>query len=135
MGIAGAAAASTENLANDVMEGLRKYHYNNKLQDILVNAILSEMDNTEQEILSQGIMTLNRQVSNMNSDSVVDYLLLHSSIHEFPVINQDLQQQNDDDVHCECGDNLDIDFILNDVDQLGILYEDEEDTEDESECK
>ncbi len=76
--------ASTDNLAIEVLKSLKRYHYNNKLQEILVNAVLSEMDVSEQELLSLGLMDMNRNTSNMNDNKVVEYLLLHASIQQIP---------------------------------------------------
>ena len=78
-------SASTEHLHNDVLDSLKQYHYNNKLQNILINAILTEMEQEEQEILSKGLITMNRQESQVDGTSVVDYLLLHSAIDELPI--------------------------------------------------
>eukprot|EP00485_Elphidium_margaritaceum_P001745 CAMPEP_0202694468 /NCGR_PEP_ID=MMETSP1385-20130828/8324_1 /ASSEMBLY_ACC=CAM_ASM_000861 /TAXON_ID=933848 /ORGANISM="Elphidium margaritaceum" /LENGTH=732 /DNA_ID=CAMNT_0049350321 /DNA_START=25 /DNA_END=2223 /DNA_ORIENTATION=- len=83
--------ASVHDLSSEVMESLRGYNYNNKLQGILVNAVLTEMETEEQEILNEGLMNLNRQTSLMDTDAVVDYLLLHSSIDELPHHNKQWQ--------------------------------------------
>jgi len=74
--------ASTRSLANDCLESLRRYQYNNKLQSILVNAILSEMNAEDQRILTKDFTNLNRKRSHMHKDAVVDFLLLYSPVKE-----------------------------------------------------
>ena len=78
-------AASKKNLSKQVMNCMRKYNYNNKLQDILVNALLSELDHEQEEVLIHGLLTMNKEKSNVDSNSVVDYLLLHSAIDQIPM--------------------------------------------------
>ena len=73
-------AASTGDLDVDHLQSLKRYRHHNKLKDILVNAVLSEMELEDQEVLSQGLQALNRQMSDMNEDVVVDYLLLSDSV-------------------------------------------------------
>eukprot|EP00485_Elphidium_margaritaceum_P001610 CAMPEP_0202689094 /NCGR_PEP_ID=MMETSP1385-20130828/4437_1 /ASSEMBLY_ACC=CAM_ASM_000861 /TAXON_ID=933848 /ORGANISM="Elphidium margaritaceum" /LENGTH=633 /DNA_ID=CAMNT_0049344181 /DNA_START=36 /DNA_END=1937 /DNA_ORIENTATION=+ len=77
-------SASTANLSGDYLSSLKKFNYGNKLQRVLVNAILSEMDDDEQSMVENGILTLNNEQSNMDGNSICDYLLLYSPVEELP---------------------------------------------------
>jgi len=90
--IAGSAASNKE-LDVDHLQSLKRYRHQNKLKDILVNAVLEEMELEDQQVLSEGLQQLNRQTSNMNEDVVVDYLLLHSRIDELPLHNKKWQKR------------------------------------------
>ena len=72
-------AAASENLAIDA---LKRFHYRSKLIKILVNAVLHELSEEDQELLSNGLLNLNREVDVMNDEQVLEWLLLHCPIDE-----------------------------------------------------
>ena len=78
--------ASTHCLATDVLQNLTKFNFDNKLQYVLVNCILSELEGDDKQVLSKGLLSLNRETSVMDNASVVEYLLLHSTIDEDAVV-------------------------------------------------
>ena len=140
-------ASTTEHLSAEFLQSLKRYNYGNKLQNILVNAILTEIEQEEQEILNQGILSINRQATEMDSNTVVDYLLLHSNVADLPQnrkrfnrklnicmdysafstilpspippspITPDGVSGFDDDLDWDCLGGLDVDDILDEVDK------------------
>ena len=78
---------------NGVLDWLKSYQYDTKLQEILVNAILNEMDAEKQMLLAQELLTMNREQSQADGRVFVDYLLLHSQIDTLPRrTNKEYQQ-------------------------------------------
>ena len=72
-------AASTSNLICPsnctYVASLKQYQYGNKLQRILVDAIISEMDCDERELMNEGLLNMQRNQSEVKGDNVVDYLV------------------------------------------------------------
>jgi len=142
--------ASNEFFSTDYLKSLRKYNFGNKLQQILVNAILSGLDDEQQSVLSRGILALNQQLASMNGNNIVDYLLLHSSVSQVPWqqsqlsalgnrLNLDIKSpatpisydDEEDSVYSDLFDTMNVDTILQQVEQkefeMGVSDHDDDD--------
>ena len=107
----------------------------------MVNAILTEMEEDDAKILSHGLLTMNREESQVDGNTVVDYLLLHSAIDNVHHQDKQWQQQrinevrdyaqsrktlpipqNESDTHFDdmdwdILDGIDVDVVLDEVDK------------------
>ena len=126
-------AASEEELSGDYLNSLKKYKYGNKLQKILVTAILDDAELDEQKSLNQGVLELNRRRSQMDVNQVVNYLLLNSANKEpeqqltklklIQQLSEKVEQRRkqnshfDPDMNWDSLDGLDVDLILDQIEE------------------
>ena len=87
---------STTNLmtsCSSYIQSLRAYNGGNKLQHILFNAILNELSDEQQEILDQGLIGMQRELSRCTTNNVMDYMLLNTWTQDLPVRDEQWKKQ------------------------------------------
>jgi len=145
--------ASDQHFSSDYLRSLSKYHFSNKLQHILVNTILSEIDADQQAALCKDIISLNQQQSTMSGNYIVDHLLLHSSVSEVQLHQkriseigaklhlkldcistliscQEEDEEEEEEVDWDQLETMDVDNILQQVEQKEIELEGQVQDED-----
>lgn len=87
---------STTNLitsSSSYIQSLRAYNGGNKLQHILFNAILNELSDDQQEILDEGLIGMQRELSRCTTNHVMDYMLLNTWIQDLPGRDEQWKKQ------------------------------------------
>ena len=117
-------AASDGQLSDDYLSCLKKYKYSNELQNILMRAMLKNIQCDQRKILNDGLLAMNRKVSQMNGDSVVDYLLLNCNQ------SQRVSSHFDSGFDWDNLGGLDVDGILDEIEEETREIGDDEDIVD-----
>merc|ERR1719242_310761 len=93
-----ASDSNLKTISQSYVACLRAYHGGNKLQHILVNAILNELNDEEQQILEDGLLDMQRNKTSCDPHHIVDYMVLNSLIQDVPSRDEEWKKKRVDDV-------------------------------------